>query len=108
MDNNNDGDFCDVSIPPQAGDDGPFSEGQPLGNVVSYGGCEAFPDPAPGDGTYTVTIDSASDECSIYNDFGYKPPEPACDLTVEKGCQIPPPAAPDGKCEGKLQQFTMV
>ncbi len=36
-------------------------------------------------------------------------PPPPCGLTLEKGCEIPPPALPSvGKCKGKLQQFTMI
>ena len=33
---------------------------------------------------------------------------PPCGLTVQKGCEIPPPPPPAGKCDGKLQQFTMI
>lgn len=65
-DGNTDSDYCD-------GEDGPFPEGQPLGNAPAYGGCEANPDPVPGDGVFTVVVDPVgSDECNVYNDFGYR------------------------------------
>jgi hypothetical protein len=67
-DGNLDGDFCDA-------EDGPFPEGQTLGNQAdSSFSCEARPDPAPGDGTFTVIIDPVfDDDCSIGNDFGFTP-----------------------------------
>jgi hypothetical protein len=68
FDGNNDGDFCDA-------EDGPFPEDQVLGNLPNQGGCENFPDPAPGDEVYTAVIDNtfpaSADRCSPHNDFGY-------------------------------------
>lgn len=65
-DGNGDGDFCDAG-------DGPFPEGQPLGNAAIQGGCDAYPDPAPAAYQYT-TILNRVDECSLHNDFGFTAP----------------------------------
>lgn len=69
VDGNSDGDLCDA-------EDGPFPENQVLGNVPRDGGCETFPDPPPGNGSYSAVIDVVlADDCSIHNDFGYTPEE---------------------------------
>lgn len=63
-DGNGDGDLCDP-------EDGPFPEGQPLGNSPAYGGCDANPDPFPADNSFGAFIDSGDDECNVQYDFGY-------------------------------------
>jgi hypothetical protein len=63
FDGNGDGDLCDA-------EDGPFPEGQPLGNI-DYSSCNEDPDPAPGDGSYTVIYEI--EHCNLHNDFGYTP-----------------------------------
>ena len=74
---NGDGDFCDPG-------DGPFPEGQPLGNMPQALGqnlqtCEQRPDPAPGNGVFNVIVDPVGgDDCSIYNDFGFAPRLEGC------------------------------
>ena len=69
-DGNADGDRCDAV-------DGPFPEGQLIGNAPQYGGCAAAPDVAPGDGVYTIKLDSIYYEhCDLHADFGFKPPPP--------------------------------
>jgi hypothetical protein len=80
FDDNGDGDACDA-------EDGPFPEGQPLGNIPSQGGCEAYPDPLPGDGVYHVVVGEldVSDRCSLYNDFGYTGERATCPGTRTPG-----------------------
>src|SRR5436189_168725 len=62
-DGNADGDFCDP-------EDGPFPEGQPLGNLPQAFGttlrtCDEAPDPAPGNGVYHVVVDPVGgDDCA--------------------------------------------
>ena len=74
---NADADFCDAG-------DGPFPEGQPLGNLpVAFGSpaftCEERPDPAPGSGVFNVIIDPIdTDGCSLYADFGFAPRLEGC------------------------------
>lgn len=71
-DGNLDGDYCDA-------EDGPFPEGQRLGSNSSAGGptdCNAEPDPAPGEGSFTTIVNRFDDNCALYNDFGYTPDEP--------------------------------
>ncbi len=54
------GNFCE---------DGPFPEGQPLGNKED---CLNYPDLAPANELFTVIVDPIdTDECNIHNDFGY-------------------------------------
>jgi len=65
-DNNADGDLCDAG-------DGPFPEGQTLGNAWFDGGCEAYPDPAPSTGSYVAVVFPQRDACSLHNDFGFTP-----------------------------------
>lgn len=69
-----DGKYCDKVT------DGPFPEGETLGNIhyaYEEATCLMFPDPAPGDGQFTVIIfpdnggGQLSDFCAAYNDFGY-------------------------------------
>jgi hypothetical protein len=68
IDANIDGDHCDDV-------DGPFPEGQVLGNLPNQGTCEAFPDPAPESGAFSPSFEQTfpleQDRCSIHNDFGY-------------------------------------
>ena len=53
MDGNGDGDLCDAA-------DGPFPEGQTLGNNGQGTTCEAFPDPPPASGQYTAILSPMS------------------------------------------------
>ena len=65
FDNNFDGDACDAG-------DGPFPEGQPIGNAAFEGGCNSAPDPLPTTNQYITTLGvSDFDRCSLHNDFGY-------------------------------------
>jgi hypothetical protein len=73
-DGNGDGDYCD------AAEDGPFVEGQILGdNGVNQAVCEALPS-IPGDGVHEYFPQSplTSTRCSLYNDFGFEKDEPEC------------------------------
>ncbi len=74
FDGNGDDDHCDLGI------DGPFPEGQPLGNLVTSGGCHAEPDPAPTTGSYTLLfgsrVNGVADGCSPHNDFAFGPDLP--------------------------------
>ncbi|MCZ6774313.1 MAG: hypothetical protein O7G83_20335, partial [Proteobacteria bacterium] len=45
---------------------------------------------------------------NLNRDCGLVAPPPTCDLTLNKTCLIPPPSPPAGKCDGKLQQFTVI
>jgi hypothetical protein len=69
-DTTGDGDWCDL-------EDGPFPEGQALGNQGMPGAtCEAAPSPGPSEGVHrTLSAASPLTTCSLYADFGYRPRE---------------------------------
>lgn len=77
FDENSDGDLCDDDGVPTP--DGPFVEGETIGNLDSSSGCEEFPDPLPVTNQYTAvfvgvapgTLGPDNDRCSPHNDFGY-------------------------------------
>ncbi len=88
-----DGKYCDKIT------DGPFPEGETLGNIhyaYEEATCLMFPDPAPGDGRFTVIIfpdnggGQLSDFCAAYNDFGYTLGE-ECGNDIREG---------DEQCDG--------
>ncbi|RMD83363.1 MAG: hypothetical protein D6815_06795, partial [Candidatus Dadabacteria bacterium] len=67
VDGNQDGDWCDA-------EDGPFPEGQGLGNLGPNSVCQDYPDGPPGTLSYTVTLHPPYvDECALYADFGVSP-----------------------------------
>jgi len=73
-DGNGDGDYCDAT------EDGPFVEGQILGdNGVDQAVCEALPS-VPGDGVHEYFPQSplTSTRCSLYSDFGFEKDAPEC------------------------------
>lgn len=72
-DGNGDGDWCDA-------EDGPFVEGQILGdNGADQAACEAAPS-IPGDGAheYNSARPPAASRCSLYEDFAFEGDEPEC------------------------------
>jgi hypothetical protein len=73
-DGNGDGDYCD------AADDGPFVEGQILGdNGADQATCEAAPS-IPGDGVHEYHSNNppSSTRCSVFDDFAFEKDEPEC------------------------------
>jgi len=70
-DGNQDGDWCDP-------EDGPFPEGQILGdNSSSQAACEAAPSAGPSDGVHRTFHSPLQTSCALYADFGYTPREEA-------------------------------
>lgn len=66
-DGNADGDWCDP-------EDGPFAEGQILGDSSSsQAACEAAPSAGPADGLHVTFHSPDRTSCSLYADFGYTP-----------------------------------
>jgi len=93
-DGNDDGDFCDP-------EDGPFAEGQILGNnSASQPSCERSPSPGPpSTGVHVANKQSWNTRCALYNDFGFTPGG-ECELEVETLCRVTDPAglAPSSDC----------
>jgi len=88
VDGNADGDLCDAV-------DGPFPEGQVLGNQSFEGGCNAYPDSPPSTGVYHAVIAPERDGCSLHNDFGFTPgedEEPPTATRTPGGWKNRPPA----------------
>jgi hypothetical protein len=61
-------------------------------------------------GIAMCTGDLGSRGINLNRDCGLVPPPQLCDLTLNKTCLVPPPPPPvsGGKCDGKLQQFTVI
>ena len=79
-DGNGDGDFCDA-------EDGPFVEGQILGdNGVDQATCEANGAAPPANGSHETIIEQplAQNHCALYDDFGYEKNQPTCTPCVPR------------------------
>lgn len=79
VDVNTDGDYCDP-------EDGPFVEGQILGdNGADQATCEAAPS-IPGDGVHEYHSNNppSSTRCSLFDDFAFEKDEPECTPCVPR------------------------
>ena len=79
-DGNADGDFCDP-------EDGPFAEGQILGdNGADQATCQMAASGPADDGVHTTHViqPPSSTSCSLYADFGYEAEEQECIPCVKK------------------------
>lgn len=65
IDQNNDGDLCDVGI------DGFFFEGQLFGDLLQYVGCQVVLDLVLMIVSYVIQFGIGGDVCLLYFDFGF-------------------------------------
>lgn len=92
FDNDDDGLLCTPGV------DGPFPEGQILGNngvdPVACAIDALVGKPNPGDAIhFTADAGHGQDNCALYSDFGFTP-SAGCSIEVDKTCCVPPPPAP--------------
>ena len=99
----------------------------PAGRENTWANQNCPPDPPdnPEGGDTTDSDCGTDDECvtltagvpdgnsniaqNLDTDCGKRPPPPDCNLEIDKQCRVEtPPQVPFDKCEGKLQQFTVI
>jgi hypothetical protein len=100
VDGNTDGDYCDP-------EDGPFAEGQILGNQsTSQASCEAYASPGPpATGSHISLVRGSATTCSLFSDFGYTPGG-ACEIEIETFCSIVETTG--FECESKVAAFDLI
>jgi hypothetical protein len=115
-DGNADGDFCDAGV------DGPFVEGQILGNSgVNQSRCQRKPSGPLADGMHRAELSKPPGytRCSLFADFGFRPGLPACsdgadndgdgavDHPQDPGCRTAVSATESPQCQDGVDNDTL-